>query len=138
VWEAVVLPASTLAVPIAALLARLLAAGVGAEAGQGYVLSARARGLGRSGAVLRHALRNASSPALQALGLQLGSLLTGAVITETIFAWPGLGRLLVRGIATRDYPVVQGSVLLFAAIYVVANLLCDAGRAGLDPRTMVR
>jgi ABC-type dipeptide/oligopeptide/nickel transport system permease component len=83
-------------------------------------------------------VRNAASPALQALGLQLGSLLTGAVITETIFAWPGLGRLLVRGIATRDYPVVQGAVLLFAAIYVGANLLCDAGRAGLDPRTALR
>jgi peptide/nickel transport system permease protein len=138
VWEAVVLPASTLAVPIAALVARLLAAGIGEETTQAYVVSARARGLERSGAVLKHAVRNAASPALQALGLQLGSLLTGAVITETIFAWPGLGRLLVRGIATRDYPVVQGAVLLFAAIYVGANLLCDAGRAALDPRTALQ
>jgi peptide/nickel transport system permease protein len=138
VWEAVILPAATLAAPIAAFLARLLAAGLGQEKVQAYVVSARARGLKLDGAVLRHALRNAASPALQALGLQLGSLLTGAVITETIFAWPGLGRLLVRGIATRDYPLIQGAVLLFAAVYVAANLLCDLGRAGLDPRTAIR
>jgi peptide/nickel transport system permease protein len=132
--ESVLLPAVTLALPMAALLSRLLAVALRQEIGRPYVLSARARGRGRDGAAVRHALRNASGPMLTALGLQLGSLLTGAVITETIFAWPGIGRLLVRGISYRDYPLVQGCILLFAALYLLANLACDLGRAVLDPR----
>ena len=132
--ESVVLPAVTLAVPMAALLSRLLAVSLRQEIGQAYVVSARARGRGRDAAAVRHALRNASGPMLTALGLQLGSLLTGAVLTETIFAWPGIGRLLVRGISYRDYPLVQGCILLFAVLYLGANLACDLGRAALDPR----
>jgi len=132
--ESVVLPAATLAAPMAALLSRLLAVSLHQEIGRPYVLAARARGRPRDAAALRHALRNASGPMLTALGLQLGSLLTGAVITETIFAWPGIGRLLVRGISYRDYPLVQGCILLFAALYLLANLACDLGRAALDPR----
>jgi peptide/nickel transport system permease protein len=132
--ESVILPAVTLAVPMSALLSRLLAGSLRQEIGRPYILSARARGRGRDAAALRHALRNASGPMLTALGLQLGSLLTGAVITETIFAWPGIGRLLVRGISYRDYPLVQGCLLLFAALYLIANLACDLGRAALDPR----
>jgi peptide/nickel transport system permease protein len=132
--ESVVLPAVTLAMPMAALLSRLLAVALRQEIGRAYVVSARARGRGRDAAAVRHALRNASGPMLTALGVQLGSLLTGAVLTETIFAWPGIGRLLVRGISYRDYPLVQGCILLFAVLYLGANLACDLGRAVLDPR----
>ena len=132
--EAVLLPALTLALPMAALLSRLLSAAIRQETGRGYVTAARARGRSRDAAALTHATRNALGPMLTALGVQLGSLLTGAVLTETIFGWPGLGRLLVRGIAYRDYPLVQGCILLFAALYIVANLTCDVGRAILDPR----
>ena len=132
--EAVILPAVTLALPMAALLSRLFAASVRDEIRRGYVTAARARGRSRDRAAIVHATRNALGPLLTALGVQLGSLLTGAVLTETIFAWPGLGRLLVRGIAYRDYPLVQGCILLFAALYIAANLTCDVGRAILDPR----
>jgi peptide/nickel transport system permease protein len=132
--ESVVLPATTLAVPMAALLSRLLAVSLRQEIGRPYVVSARARGRPRDAAAVHHALRNAWGPMLTVLGLQLGSLLTGAVLTETIFAWPGIGRLLVRGISYRDYPLVQGCILLFAVLYLGANLACDLGRAVLDPR----
>lgn len=130
-----ILPAVTLGVSLAALLARLLHAGLSVEIASDYLAAARGRGASRLSAVTRHALRNAASPMLTALGLQIGSLLTGAILTETIFAWPGLGRLLVRAIATRDYPLVQGCVLLFALVYMAANLACDLARAAVDPRT---
>jgi peptide/nickel transport system permease protein len=132
--SAVVLPAATMAFSIAALLARLLRVALGGETGSLYVRAAMARGLSRPLAIARHALRNALGPALTALALQTGSLLTGAILTETIFAWPGLGRLLVRAIGHRDYPLIQGCVLLFAALYFLSHLLCDLARAGLDPR----
>jgi ABC-type dipeptide/oligopeptide/nickel transport system permease component len=128
-----VLPAATLAFPIAALLSRLLRASLLDEAGAAYVIAARARGLTRA-AALRQALRGALGPMVTMAALQAGSLLTGAILTETIFAWPGLGRLLVRAIAYRDYPLVQGTVLLFAVLYLAANLVCDTVRAALDPR----
>jgi peptide/nickel transport system permease protein len=130
----IVLPAATLAFPTGALLARLLRGSLIEELGSLYVQSARARGLSRAAAAVRHALRNASGPVLTMLALQTGSLLTGAILTETIFAWPGLGRLLVRAISYRDYPLVQGCVLLFALLYVVTQLACDALRGALDPR----
>jgi peptide/nickel transport system permease protein len=128
-----VLPALTLAIPIAALLARLLRASLLNESGAAYLAAARARGLTRL-AALGHALRNALGPVTTMAGLQTGSLLTGAILTETIFAWPGLGRLLVRAIAYRDYPLMQGAVLLFALLYLTVNLACDLLRAALDPR----
>jgi peptide/nickel transport system permease protein len=128
-----VLPALTLAIPIAALLARLLRASILDESGAAYVAAARARGLTRL-AALGHALRNALGPVTTMAALQAGSLLTGAILTETIFAWPGLGRLLVRAIAYRDYPLMQGAVLLFALLYLLINLACDLIRAALDPR----
>jgi ABC-type dipeptide/oligopeptide/nickel transport system permease component len=131
---AVVLPALTLAVPLAAFLARLLRASLAQEVGAPYVTAAVARGRRRAGAGLRHALRNALAPVLAVAALQLGSLLTGAILTETIFAWPGLGRLLVQAIAHRDYPLVQGAVLLIAATYVAVNLAADVVHAALDPR----
>lgn len=134
---ALVLPAATLALPVAALLARLLAVALLEEWRAPYVVAARARGLGDAGALL-HAARNAAGPALTALGLQTGALLTGAILTETVFAWPGIGRLLVHGITYRDYPLVQGLVLTFAAVYLLANLLADLGRASLDRRLVAR
>ena len=132
---ALVLPAATLAIPVAALLARLLATSLLEEWRAPYVVAARARGLGRAGA-LGHAARNAAGPVLTALGLQTGALLTGAILTETVFAWPGVGRLLVHGLTYRDYPLVQGLVLAFAAIYLLANLLADIGRAAIDRRIL--
>ena len=132
--EAIILPAATLAFGIGALVARLLRSTLVGEAAAVYVRAAQARGRGRVAAVLRHALRNAAGPVLTTVALQTGSLLTGAILTETIFAWPGLGRLMVRAISHRDYPLVQGCVLLFAMLYVGAHLVCDAARAALDPR----
>jgi peptide/nickel transport system permease protein len=129
-----VLPAITLGAPLAAVLARMTRASVLEELREQYVLAARARGVSRTRAVLRHALRNSLIPIVTVLGLQLGSVLTGAVITETIFAWPGVGRLLVQSISARDYPAVQGCVLLIALTYVSTNLLVDVAYGFLDPR----
>jgi peptide/nickel transport system permease protein len=130
---ALILPAATLAFPIAALVTRLLAVALRRETATGYVAAARARGRGAVGA-LAHALRNAAGPVVTVIGLQTGSLLTGAILTEMVFAWPGIGRLLVRAITYRDFPLVQGCVLAFALIYMTANLACDVLRATLDPR----
>jgi ABC-type dipeptide/oligopeptide/nickel transport system permease component len=99
-----------------------------------YVLAARARGVSRLRAVLRHAFRNSLIPIVTVLGLQFGAVLTGAVITETIFAWPGVGRLLIQSITFRDYPLVQGCILLIAVTYVGMNLLTDVLYGFLDPR----
>lgn len=134
---AVVLPAVTLALSLAALLTRLVRAALAEEIGALYVRSARSRGLPGTRAVIRHALRNALPPVLTVAGLQLGSLLTGAILTETIFAWPGLGRLLIQAIAHRDYPLVQGCVLLIASTYIVVNLAADLLHGLLDPRVAV-
>jgi ABC-type dipeptide/oligopeptide/nickel transport system permease component len=131
---AVILPAATLAVSSAALLARLLRATLAQEIGAPYVAAAVGRGRRPAGAALLHAVRNALAPVLAVAALQLGSLLTGAILTETVFAWPGLGRLLVQAIAHRDYPLVQGSVLLIAATYVAVNLAADVLHGLLDPR----
>ncbi|PYS96908.1 MAG: hypothetical protein DMF50_02945 [Acidobacteria bacterium] len=134
--RSVVLPALTLAASLAALLARLLRASLLEELRALHVRAARSRGLSRLAATLRHALRLAVLPVLTVAGLQLGSLLTGAILTETIFAWPGLGRLLVQAIAHRDYPLVQGCVLLIAATYMAVNLATDLIGALLDPRVV--
>jgi ABC-type dipeptide/oligopeptide/nickel transport system permease component len=99
-----------------------------------YVLAGRARGLSRARVILRHALRNSLIPIVTIIGLQLGAVLTGTIITETIFAWPGLGRLLVQAIGFRDYPLVQGCILLIAVTYVAMNLLTDVVYGVLDPR----
>ncbi len=129
-----ILPAITLSAPLAAVLMRLTRASVIEEIREPYVLAARARGASQARAVLRHALRNSLVPVITVLGLQVGSVLTGAVITETIFAWPGVGRLLVQSIGFRDYPMVQGCILLIAVIYVAVNLLVDVLYGALDPR----
>ena len=129
-----VLPAITLAAPLAAILARTTRASVIEELSEPYVLAARARGASRTRVVVKHAFRNSLIPIATVLGLQIGSVLTGAVITETIFAWPGVGRLLVQSINSRDYPAVQGCILLIAVTYVGMNLLIDVVYGRLDPR----
>ena len=129
-----VLPAVTLGAPLAAVLARTTRASVIDELRELYVLAARARGVSRARAVLKHAFRNSLIPIVTVLGLQLGAVLTGAVITETIFAWPGVGRLLIQSIGFRDYPLVQGCILLIALTYVSMNLLTDLAYGLLDPR----
>lgn len=132
-----VLPAVTLGAPLAAMLARMTRASVIEELRELYVLAARARGVSRARAVLVHAFRNSLIPIVTVLGLQIGSVLTGAVITETIFAWPGVGRLLVQSISARDYPAVQGCILLIAVTYVAMNLITDLAYGLLDPRIRV-
>lgn len=129
-----VLPAITLGAPLAAMLARMTRASVLEELRELYVLAARARGVSNARAVLAHAFRNSLIPIVTVIGLQFGSVLTGAVITETIFAWPGVGRLLVQSISARDYPAVQGCILLIALTYVTMNLLVDLLYGLLDPR----
>jgi peptide/nickel transport system permease protein len=129
-----VLPAVTLAAPLAAVLARMTRASLLEELGELYVLAARARGVSRFRAVVKHAFRNSLIPIVTVLGLQFGAVLTGAVITETIFAWPGVGRLLIQSINFRDYPLVQGCVLLIAITYVSMNLITDVLYGFLDPR----
>jgi len=129
-----VLPAITLGAPLAAGLARMTRASLIEELGELYVLAARARGVSRVRAVLKHAFRNSLIPIVTVLGLQFGAVLTGAVITETIFAWPGIGRLLIQSISARDYPAVQGCILLIAVTYVSVNLLVDLAYGFLDPR----
>ena len=129
-----ILPAITLGAPLAAVLARMTRASVIEELRELYVLAARARGVSRVRAVLKHAFRNSLIPIVTVLGLQFGAVLTGAVITETIFAWPGVGRLLIQSISFRDYPLVQGCILLIAVTYVAMNLLTDLVYGLLDPR----
>ena len=129
-----VLPAITLGAPLAAVLARMTRASVIEELGEPYVLAARARGVSRARAVLRHAARNGLIPIVTVVGLQAGAVLTGAVITETIFAWPGVGRLLVQSIGFRDYPLVQGCILFIAVSYVSVNVVVDVLYGFLDPR----
>jgi peptide/nickel transport system permease protein len=132
-----VLPAVTLGAALAAILARMTRASLLEELREPYVLAARAKGVSRMRAVLHHALRNSLIPIVTILGLQFGVVLTGAVITETIFAWPGIGRLLIQSISFRDYPTVQGCVLLIAVSYVGVNLITDLAYGFLDPRIRV-
>jgi ABC-type dipeptide/oligopeptide/nickel transport system permease component len=129
-----VLPAISLGGALAAILARMTRATLLEELREPYVLAARGRGASRARAVLRHAFRNSLIPIVTLLGLQFGAVLTGAVITETIFAWPGVGRLLIQSIGFRDYPLVQGCILFIAVIYVAVNLLTDLAYGVLDPR----
>ena len=129
-----VLPAISLGAALAAILARMSRASLLEELREQYVVAARARGVSRSRAVIRHAFRNSLIPVVTLIGLQFGAVLTGAVITETIFAWPGIGRLLIQSIGFRDYPLVQGCILFIAVTYVGMNLLTDLVYGVLDPR----
>ncbi len=129
-----ILPALTLGTSLAAVLARMVRSSLLEVLGEDLVRTARAKGLSTGATLIRHALPNAALPVVTLLGLQLGALLGGAVITETVFAWPGLGGLLVEAIQGRDYPLVQGCVLLISLGYVGINLLTDLAYAWLDPR----
>jgi peptide/nickel transport system permease protein len=129
-----VLPALTLGLSMAAITTRMVRSSLLETDGQAFVRTARCKGLGEGAVLLRHSLPNALLPVITLLGLQLGALLAGAVITEVVFAWPGIGSLLVDAIRQRDYPVVQGVVLLIALGYVVLNRATDGLAAWLDPR----
>lgn len=129
-----VLPAVTLALPSIAMIARMTRSSVLEVLREDYVRTARAKGVGERLVVVKHALRNAAIPILTLLGLQAGQLMGGAVLTETVFAWPGLGRLMVKAIFARDYILLQGAVLVFALAFVVINLVVDLSYGALDPR----
>lgn len=129
-----ILPALTLGSGMAAILSRMLRSSLLDVLGAEYLQAARARGVGEGRVIWVHALRNASLPVITILGLQLGSLLSGAVITEAVFAWPGIGSLMLQAIQARDYPLVQGCVLVISLGYVFANLLADLAHRLADPR----
>ncbi|MFN3368805.1 MAG: nickel ABC transporter permease [Thermus sp.] len=130
----VILPAITLGVNATALLARMTRGALLEVLSQDYIRTARAKGVAERVVIFKHALRNALIPVVTVAGLEFGTLLAGAVITETIFAWPGLGQLLVGSILARDYPVVQGAVLLVATTFILVNLGVDLLYAWIDPR----
>jgi ABC-type dipeptide/oligopeptide/nickel transport system permease component len=129
-----VLPAVTLALPSIAMIARMTRSSVLEVLREDYVRTARAKGVRERLVVAKHALRNAAIPILTLVGLQAGQLMGGAVLTETVFAWPGLGRLMVKAIFARDYVLLQGAVLIFAMAFVVINLIVDLSYGALDPR----
>ncbi len=133
-----ILPAITLGATLAAILTRMVRISVIEELSSDYVRTARAKGLSPSAVLFRHAFRNALIPILTILGLQFGTLLAGAIVTETIFSWPGIGRLAVQAIGARDYPLLQGCILLIAVSYVLVNLLTDAVYALVDPRVRLQ
>ncbi len=137
-WAHLILPAVTLGGALAAILARMTRATLVDELRELYVLAARARGITRARAVVAHALRNSLIPVITIIGLQLGAVLTGTIITETIFSWPGVGRLLIQAISFRDYPLVQGCILFIAVTYVTMNLIVDLVYGFLDPRIRYR
>jgi peptide/nickel transport system permease protein len=132
--SSLVLPTITLALPNAALLAQVLAKGMARALGEAYVVTARAKGLSRVAIHLRHALRNASLPALTVLGYLVGNVLASSVVVETVFNRPGLGRLTVQAVSSQDIPLVQGIVVFVAAVFVTANLVVDLLYPVLDPR----
>lgn len=133
-FASLVLPAITLGTALAAILARMVRATLLEVLSEDYIRTARAKGLRESAIVIHHALRNASLPIITVLGLQLGTLLGGAVITEIIFAWPGVGQLTIESIQRRDYPVVQACILLISLSYVLVNTFTDILYGWLDPR----
>ncbi|MFF4597984.1 ABC transporter permease [Amycolatopsis sp. NPDC001319] len=135
--EHLILPAVTLAVYSVAVIARLLRSSLIDVLGSDFIRTAKAKGLGAGGIVLGHGMRNAALPVVTVIGLEVGSLLGGAILTEQVFSWPGLGRLTVEAIQNRDFPLVQAAVLFFAATFVIVNLLVDLSYTILDPRVRV-
>jgi ABC-type dipeptide/oligopeptide/nickel transport system permease component len=133
-FDHLVLPALSLGLALAAIVARMTRASLLEELREPYVRAAQARGVSRFRAVVVHAFRNSLIPVVTIVGMQFGAVLTGAVITETIFSWPGIGRLLIQSIGFRDYPLVQGCILLIAVTYVAVNLMTDLAYGLLDPR----
>jgi ABC-type dipeptide/oligopeptide/nickel transport system permease component len=137
-WEYLILPALALGMRSIAFLARMTRSAMLDALGSDFVRTARAKGLTERTVVARHALRNALIPIITVLGLDFGSYLTGSILTETIFSWPGLGRYVVNAIARRDLPAIQGSVLFLSAVFVMVNLITDLAYAKADPRVSYR
>jgi len=133
-WKHLVMPTMTLAAYSMAIIARMTRSSMLEVLGRDYIRTARAKGLSQMIVTYKHALRNALVPVITIMGLQVGGLLGGAVLTESVFSWPGIGSLLVHSITFRDYPVVQGVVLFMAVAYVLVNLVVDTLYAVLDPR----
>ncbi|HEX7155165.1 MAG TPA: ABC transporter permease [Thermoanaerobaculia bacterium] len=133
-WKSIVLPAITMGLALSAILTRMVRVSLAEELNQLYFKTAIAKGVSTMRAIFAHAMKNAMIPVITILALQFGSLLTGAIITEQIFSWPGLGRLLVQSINTRDYPQVQASILVIAVTYMLVNFISDLLYAVVDPR----
>ena len=133
-----VLPALTLGTALAAILSRMIRSALLEVLNEDFMRTARGKGLAERTVILRHGLRNALLPVITLVGLQLGALLSGAVITETVFSWPGIGSLVVEAIHRRDYPVVQATVLCISVSYVALNVLTDLAYARIDPRVRIR
>jgi ABC-type dipeptide/oligopeptide/nickel transport system permease component len=132
-----ILPAATLGAALAAILTRMVRGSMIEELGSDYVRTARAKGLSERAVLYQHAFPNALVPIITILGLQFGTLLAGTIVTESIFSWPGIGRLTVQAIQSRDYPLLQGCILVIALSYVVVNLLTDVVYSLIDPRIRV-
>src|SRR6266487_3847310 len=132
--RSLVLPSLTMGLALAAILTRMIRTSLADELTQLYVTTAVAKGVSRGKAIFRHALKNALIPVITVVALQFGSLLTGAIITEQIFSWPGLGRLLLQSISNRDYPQVQASILVIALTYILVNFISDLLYGVVDPR----
>ncbi|HEV2022855.1 MAG TPA: ABC transporter permease [Terriglobales bacterium] len=133
-WAHLVLPAITMGGALAAILTRMVRTAMLEELGQDYIRTARAKGLSERAVVYRHALRNALIPVLTVVGLQFGALLAGAIVTETIFSWPGIGRLTLQAIGNRDYYLVEGCILAIGLTYVAVNFLTDLTYSLVNPR----
>lgn len=133
-WRHLILPCFTLGLGGAALLSRLIRSSMLEALGHDYISTARAKGLSERRVILHHALRNVLIPVVTVMGTLLGLLLSGAIIVETVFAWPGLGRLIIDAISFRDYPVIQGFVLFTGTVFVLVNLVVDVSYKWIDPR----
>jgi peptide/nickel transport system permease protein len=133
-----ILPAATLGAALAAILTRMVRGSMIGELSSDYVRTARAKGITETAVLFRHAFPNALIPVITIVGLQFGSLLAGTIVTETIFSWPGIGRLAVQAISARDYPLLQGCILVIALSYVGVNLLTDLVYAMVDPRVRLQ
>lgn len=136
--RSLILPSLTLGTALSAILSRMVRATLLEVLSEDYIRTARAKGLNERAVILKHAIRNAMLPLITVLGLQLGALLGGAVITEAVFGWPGLGQLTIEAIQRRDYPLVQACVLLISLAYVAVNTLSDLAYGWLDPRVRLR
>ena len=137
-WRHLILPAITMAAYTVATLARMTRSSLMEVMGEDYIRTARAKGLSNDAVVLLHGLRNALIPIVTVFGMQVGQLMGGAILTETVFAWPGLGRLMVGAILDRDYPLLQGTILVFASAYIFVNLLVDLSYGLIDPQVSAK
>ena len=133
-WKHIILPSFTLAAFVVAFITRMTRASMIEALSQDYTTTARSKGLEEKVVIIKHALKNALIPIITVVGLQFGLLLGGAVLTETVFAWQGIGRLIVDSILARDYPVIQGTILIFGLLYILVNLCVDMIYAFIDPR----